>query len=168
MSNVIKHHTAGVFILSDGTPGKVLLQLHKKLGKWMQQGGHIESWENPLEAAIREAKEEVGLDIAPYLPAPSRLDEVAEEIPLPGYILEEHIAAHGAEPDHYHIDANYVVRMPEQVCNPASGESRQLGWFSEDELDDLPMFDNSRIIIKRELAKKPATLTTIADQEDHK
>jgi 8-oxo-dGTP pyrophosphatase MutT (NUDIX family) len=168
MSSVIKHHTAGVFILSDGTPGKVLLHLHKKLGKWMQPGGHQESWENPLEAAIREAKEEVGIDVAPYLGTPTRLDEVAEEMPLPSYLLEELILAHGTEPEHYHIDANYVVRMPERAALPDAAESQQTGWFSSGELDALPMFDNVRILLQRELAKNPARVTTTADQEGHK
>src|ERR1700733_14364171 len=42
---------------------KVLLRMHDKLSIWLSVGGHIELNEDPLEAAIREVREEVGLEI---------------------------------------------------------------------------------------------------------
>ena len=42
---------------------KVLLMFNKKLNKWLQPGGHIEYTETPAETAIRETKEETGIDI---------------------------------------------------------------------------------------------------------
>lgn len=42
---------------------KVLLMFNKKLNKWLQPGGHIEYSETPTETAIRETKEETGIDI---------------------------------------------------------------------------------------------------------
>lgn len=42
---------------------KVLLRLHEKYNIWTGAGGHIELDEDPNQAAIREVKEEVGLDI---------------------------------------------------------------------------------------------------------
>ena len=36
---------------------------NKKLNKWLQPGGHIEYTETPAETAIRETKEETGIDI---------------------------------------------------------------------------------------------------------
>lgn len=42
---------------------KVLLMFNKKLNKWLQPGGHIEYNEIPTETAIRETKEETGIDI---------------------------------------------------------------------------------------------------------
>ncbi len=47
--------TASVYIVFKN---KVLLHKHKKLGIWLQPGGHIELDEDPNEAALREAKEE--------------------------------------------------------------------------------------------------------------
>lgn len=41
----------------------VLLVYNLKLGKWVQPGGHIEGFELPIDAAIRETKEETGIDI---------------------------------------------------------------------------------------------------------
>lgn len=42
---------------------KVLLMYNKKLNKWLQPGGHIEYNEIPTETAVRETKEETGVDI---------------------------------------------------------------------------------------------------------
>jgi 8-oxo-dGTP pyrophosphatase MutT (NUDIX family) len=42
---------------------KILLRKHEKYGIWLGAGGHIELDEDPNQAALREVKEEVGLDI---------------------------------------------------------------------------------------------------------
>src|SRR5262249_52059212 len=52
--------TSEVFIVHDN---KVLLRFHDKYDIWLSVGGHIEQDEDPNEAAVREVKEEVGLDI---------------------------------------------------------------------------------------------------------
>jgi 8-oxo-dGTP pyrophosphatase MutT (NUDIX family) len=50
--------TTSAFIAYNGT---ILLVQHKKIGKWLQPGGHIELDEDPLEALWREIEEETGL-----------------------------------------------------------------------------------------------------------
>ncbi len=45
---------------------KVLLRLHEKYKIWLSVGGHIELDEDPNQAALREVKEEVGLDVKLY------------------------------------------------------------------------------------------------------
>lgn len=49
---------------------KVLLRLHDKYKIWLAVGGHIELDEDPNQAAIREVKEEVGLDVILVSPRP--------------------------------------------------------------------------------------------------
>ena len=56
-----RQFTATLYIFFEG---KTLLHCHPKLGKWVPPGGHLEPNETPPEAAIREAKEETGLDVA--------------------------------------------------------------------------------------------------------
>lgn len=46
--------------------GKVLLVKHKKLGIWLNPGGHIEPGELPHEAAEREFYEETGVFVEAY------------------------------------------------------------------------------------------------------
>src|SRR5690242_4805870 len=52
--------TVAIFVVHEG---KVLLIHHRKLDKWLPLGGHIELDEDPEQAALREAKEESGLDV---------------------------------------------------------------------------------------------------------
>lgn len=47
----------------DFANAKVLLMYNKKLHKWLQPGGHVKEDELPIDAAIREVKEETGIDI---------------------------------------------------------------------------------------------------------
>lgn len=55
------HFTASAFVLSPDR-SDVLLIHHKKLGLWLQPGGHIETSDTTaLEAARREVLEEVGI-----------------------------------------------------------------------------------------------------------
>lgn len=44
---------------------ELLVIYNKKLGKWLQPGGHIEGEETPIETAMREVKEETGVDFKP-------------------------------------------------------------------------------------------------------
>ena len=66
--------------------GKVLLIEHKRLATWLPVGGEIEAGESPLEAAVRELREETGLE--------GRFERIAEiQGAPPGYIgYEEHPA----------------------------------------------------------------------------
>jgi len=52
--------TVAIFVVHDR---KILLIHHRKLDKWLPLGGHIELDEDPEQAALREAKEESGLDV---------------------------------------------------------------------------------------------------------
>ena len=52
--------TVAIFVVHDE---KILLIHHRKLDKWLPLGGHIELDEDPEQAALREAKEESGLEV---------------------------------------------------------------------------------------------------------
>ena len=70
MANKLDLTVAGYIIDED----RVLLIEHKKLGLWLPVGGHIDPNETPDQAMVREAKEEVGLDI--------KLLQIPIEIPV--------------------------------------------------------------------------------------
>ena len=57
---------------------------NKKLNKWLQPGGHIEGLETPIETAIRETKEETGVDIR--IVGPSFIQDKIEPIATERYI----------------------------------------------------------------------------------
>ena len=56
-------HVTGSAIVT-GERG-VVLHLHKRLGIWLQPGGHIDSGETPWQAALHETREETGLPVKP-------------------------------------------------------------------------------------------------------
>lgn len=148
-----KHYTATVFVVSKSTPRKFLLTHHKKFDKWMPPGGHIEDMENPLEAAIREVKEESGIDISPFLEKINIIDDRARALPLPMFVLEERIDPYGDQAEHYHIDFVYVIEMDEQPVIHQEKESHQIGWFTVEDIQNIPVFDNVRHEIEAVLAK---------------
>ena len=43
--------------------GKMLMGKRKDNGKWTNPGGHVEEGESPIDGAMREAKEEAGLEL---------------------------------------------------------------------------------------------------------
>ena len=60
MSNVQK---GGVIILSQQKPTRVALFYQEKKNAFSFPKGHVEPGETPLQCAIREVKEETGLDV---------------------------------------------------------------------------------------------------------
>lgn len=121
--------TASVFIVHEG---KVLLHLHKKLGKWLQPGGHVELDEDPNQAAIREAKEETGLVVmlvgSPQLP---ELQSEKSDIVPPKFLNR-----HAFSDVHEHIDFTYFARVVEGELAPEDGVDMR--WLSK---EDLVLFD---------------------------
>jgi 8-oxo-dGTP pyrophosphatase MutT (NUDIX family) len=123
--------TASVFIVHGD---KVLLHMHKKLGIWLQPGGHVELDEDPNQAVLREAREEAGLDIELVGAAPERLETKfgSRELMLPRF-LNRHFFDETRT--HEHIDFVYFARS-------ASGEARpeedggEVRWFTKEELEE--------------------------------
>lgn len=148
-----KHYTASVLLLTDAKPTKVLLVHHKKLDKWIQPGGHQETYENYYEAAIREVREETGVDIRQYMPVPKRMDEFSEMLPKPDYILEERIPAYGDQPEHYHLDITFIVRLPEFLPMHEQSGAHDISWFTADEVESLKTFDELKAILREEMSR---------------
>lgn len=110
------HITASCFIV-DASGDRLLLHRHRRLGKWLQMGGHCEPEEAPVVAALREGKEESGL---------ADLELVDDGI----FDIDVHrIPAAKGEPDHYHFDLRYLARTstPDAV-SMLEDESLDLTW----------------------------------------
>ncbi len=143
------HLTTAIFVLTKEEPRRVLLVHHNKFNKWMPPGGHVEWNENPYHGAIRETMEEAGFDITPHLSLPHSVDEHATFFPAPKFLLEERIAAHGDQPEHFHIDHIYVVHAPHADVAHDPNESHGIGWFTHDETRKLETFENVHLILKK-------------------
>jgi 8-oxo-dGTP pyrophosphatase MutT (NUDIX family) len=159
MSNILrltklgeKHYTATIWIITQEEPKRVLMVHHKKYNIWVQPGGHIEQHENPVEAAIREVKEETQIDITPYIEKGKRYSETLL-LPSPLFFLEEKIPMHNNEPEHFHLDFIYKVEVPFQEAIRQEKESHDIGWFTYEEAQNLTLFDSTRSMLKQMLQR---------------
>ena len=108
------HVTASAIVV--GKPG-VVLHLHKRLNIWLQPGGHIDSGELIFDAALREAREETGLD----------LQHFGTDKTNPKFI---HLDVHPGPRGHTHLDVRFLLLATNEIFAPAAGESQQVKWFS--------------------------------------
>lgn len=115
------HITASAWILSPDH-GSFLLTHHRKLGRWLQLGGHADGDPDVRSVALREAREESGLQHFDFI-SPER----AAILPLD---LDIHpIPARKDEPVHEHHDVRFllIARPGQDVM--ISEESHDLAWF---------------------------------------
>jgi 8-oxo-dGTP pyrophosphatase MutT (NUDIX family) len=104
-------HVTGSAIVV-GRRGTVLHR-HRRLGRWLQPGGHVDPGETPWAAAAREAAEETGL--APRHPA--------------GGPRLVHVDVHPGAAGHRHLDLRYLLTADDRDPSPAPGESQAVRWF---------------------------------------
>ncbi len=103
-----------------GPRGVVLLE-HKRLGIWLQPGGHIDPGETPWDAALRESREETGLEVA--FAGPIDACGVPEMI---------HVDVHEGGRGHTHLDLRYLIDGGREDPDPPEGESQLIDWFEWD------------------------------------
>jgi 8-oxo-dGTP pyrophosphatase MutT (NUDIX family) len=107
---------------------RVLVIEHRRLQTWLPIGGEIEAGETPLEAAVRELREETGLTAA-FRPLAGALDGVP-----PGYIgYEEHPAGSKG----MHMNFVFVTDVPLDAEVVANEEFEKFRWVNRAELADL-------------------------------
>lgn len=113
--HVVGHFTGSAWIVSQDRQ-RVLLTHHRKLGLWLQPGGHADGDADLARVALREADEETG---------------------VPGLMLEDgeifdldchRIPPHRDDPAHLHYDVRYVVRAGSDERYVVSEESHALAW----------------------------------------
>jgi 8-oxo-dGTP pyrophosphatase MutT (NUDIX family) len=123
------HFTASAWLVS-GDGRRVLLTHHRKLDRWLQLGGHADGDQDLARAALREAREESGLDALVLEPGIFDLDR-------------HRIPEHGGVPAHWHYDVRFVVRATGREAFTVSGESHALAWREVAGLPAQPDLDAS-------------------------
>ncbi|GAA0903348.1 NUDIX domain-containing protein [Virgisporangium aurantiacum] len=141
---MLKHATASVFLFArQDDDWRIGLIHHTRLHRWMLPGGHVEPHENPAETAVRETREETGWTTQLVTTHSNGLTAAALGVPMPVWITEPCVPAEPRYPHpHIHVDHLYVaVAIGNQPDTPAE---LRFGWFSQDNLASLHMFDSSR------------------------
>lgn len=117
-SNSEAHLTGSAWIVSPKY-NRVLLVHHKKLNRWLQPGGHADGDENIYEVALKEAREETGLD---KLQSDHRIFDI--DIHL--------IPARKAIPEHFHYDVRFLFLADEDENYTKNHESNDIKWIDID------------------------------------
>ncbi len=106
--------------------GRVLLLYRSDEEHWEVPGGKVEEGENPTEAAVREANEEIGVDVSLEKPFYSGEFQHNNSIFL------------------WHC---YQASIDEGEPEVKEDKFEKLGWFKASELDDLELASNIEMIL---------------------
>lgn len=111
---------------------KVLIRKHDKHNMWLAVGGHIELDEDPNQAAIREVKEEVGLDVVLVGVLPdTKVKGSSRELITPRFMN-----IHEITPTHQHISLVYFAKSDsDAIVDEGREKSNGCKWFSKEDLE---------------------------------
>jgi 8-oxo-dGTP pyrophosphatase MutT (NUDIX family) len=132
------HFTASALVVHPGS-ARVLLRWHQRQRSWLQVGGHGDPGESdPLQIALREAREETGLtNLVPWPDATIRHVAMCS-VP----------AGHG-EPAHEHADLRYFLATPNPDAARPETPDAPLRWLAVDEARALTVAGNLRHTLDR-------------------
>ncbi|MBI3851250.1 MAG: NUDIX domain-containing protein [Verrucomicrobia bacterium] len=121
--------TVAIFVIHDR---HILLIHHRKLDQWLPLGGHIELDEDPESAALRESREESGLEV----------ELIGERPPTTGpgtraLIAPRFLDIHRITDTHEHIGMIYWARPKNGSLQLATAEHHDIRWCAADDLDKL-------------------------------
>jgi 8-oxo-dGTP pyrophosphatase MutT (NUDIX family) len=144
------HYVATGYIYDQETARFLLIQ-HRKLGKWLAPGGHLEEGEQPHVGALREVWEEIGREgrIIQVLDTPQVSTSSVPQLPAPFCILAETIPAGTHDKEHIHIDFIYVITIdPAETLHLSDSEVTRAQWFTVEEIDQLDTYENVQSVCR--------------------
>jgi len=135
--NLPGHFTGSAWV-TNPDKDKILMTHHKKLNMWLQLGGHADGEKDLKSVAIKEAKEESGIN---------NFSVLCEEI----FDLDIHkIEPMNKEPEHLHYDVRFLLEAdPIEQNIIISEESHDVKWIHLDNILDY----NSEKSISRMVEK---------------
>lgn len=121
--------TVEVFVVHNG---KVLLRKHDKYDMWLSVGGHVELHEDPSEAALREVKEEVGLDVVLHDTRDLTYADERFHMLMPPISMNRH----RINETHEHVSFIYFAKATTDTVIPEK-PTDEWKWCGVDDLVDL-------------------------------
>ena len=145
-----RHHPRPAYVVAGD---RTLLLWHAKMGMWLAPGGHVEPNEDPVQAALREAVEESGLEVQVIAPPDLLVVDRPEVKPPPVVILIENIERED-QPFHQHIDHVYFTRTIEPVDYEAPIPQGPCRWVDRETLAgafSLPAPDGTLVPVAEDI-----------------
>ena len=127
--------------------------MHDKLNIWLSVGGHIELDEDPIQAAYREVKEEVGLQIK-IIGEAHGPDNGSEKNRGYTYLMPpRYLGMHKVNGTHQHIVLVYFATSETDEIKESihEHERRESRWVSREELNDMDLVPNVRFYAEEAL-----------------
>jgi 8-oxo-dGTP pyrophosphatase MutT (NUDIX family) len=129
LADPFDEHASAVHVTASGIvigERGVLLLKHRRLGIWVQPGGHIDAGEAPWEAAVREVREETGLEVA-------LSSSPCASVDLSEIYTVNHVDVHPGPRGHTHLDLRYLMQAgadgrSTDPCPPPE-ESQEVEWL---------------------------------------
>jgi 8-oxo-dGTP pyrophosphatase MutT (NUDIX family) len=134
------HLTGSAFVVSEDFQ-EVLLTFHAKLKKWLQLGGHADGHPYLHEVALREAKEESGLEEFTFFPFLVENDRG----PIPFDFDIHWISETPKEKAHFHYDVRYLLVAKKNPLGITS-ESLDLKWI---DLENISSFTREVSVLRQ-------------------
>ncbi len=112
---------------------KVLVRLHDKHNIYTGVGGHVELDEDPVISAIRECKEEVGLEVIIHDGGkqPPQMEASMRYLSSPAHMNIHYVGGM----QHQHIDFVYYATSDTDDVVPENKKDSWL-WLTKEELDE--------------------------------
>jgi 8-oxo-dGTP pyrophosphatase MutT (NUDIX family) len=124
-----RHFTATVYLVADGATA---LHEHPGLGIRLPPGGHVDRGELPHEAALREAREETGLEPTLLTDHADVRSATARAIPRPRHLMLADVNVRDGEVGHQHVDHVYYATVGSRTIDPAPDEPGPEAWAWHD------------------------------------
>jgi 8-oxo-dGTP pyrophosphatase MutT (NUDIX family) len=132
--------SAGGLVISESNPGLIALISHRNRGgglDWVIPKGHVELGENYLQTAVREIREETGIE--------SKVLEKIGQISYSFKIGPKHITKTG----HHYLLQQTGGEL--NALNDPTGEVMDVQWFEFGRLEEVLAHENERKIAQRAL-----------------
>ena len=138
------HFTGSAWIINPDK-SKILMTHHKKIGKWLQLGGHADGESDLLKVSQREDIEESGIN---------NFVTISNEI----FDMDIHeIPPMGSDPKHLHYDIRFLLQAdPDKESLIISNESHDVAWIP---LDQIAHYNSEKSIMR--MVDKTKTLNQL-------
>ena len=154
-----KQFTATGYVVNQDR-SRMLMIFHNMLGFWLPPGGHVDPDEFPDDAALREVREETGLEVRHVGAHTVDLGLGAgteAQLPTPFAMAAQLIPASHKDVEHIHMDLMYLLEGDDAAPLTArETEVRAARWFTRAEvLNGLSTPDSVRAFARQQLSEVP-------------